>query len=51
MPAQAPEAGFAYSRAQFADLVEQTLEIAKSLGASDAGVEVSEGSGLSVSVR
>ena len=51
VPAQAPEAGFAYSRAQFADLVEQTLEIAKSLGASDAGVEVSEGSGLSVSVR
>ncbi|MFM2348518.1 MAG: metalloprotease PmbA, partial [Pseudomonadota bacterium] len=51
VPAQAPEAGFAYSRAQFADLVEQTLEIARSLGASDAGVEVSEGSGLSVSVR
>ncbi|BDI07165.1 metalloprotease PmbA [Sphaerotilus microaerophilus] len=43
--------GFAYSRAQFAELVEDVLRQARELGASDAGVEVSEGSGLSVSVR
>jgi len=43
--------GFAYSREQFRQLVEDTLAFAKSLGASDAGVEVSEGVGLSVSVR
>lgn len=43
--------GFAYSREQFQDIVEQTLQLAKKMGASDAGVEVSEGSGLSVSVR
>ncbi|HJV62558.1 MAG TPA: metalloprotease PmbA [Albitalea sp.] len=44
-------AGFAYSREQFQQLVEDALSFAKSLGASDAGVEVSEGVGLSVSVR
>ena len=43
--------GFAYSRATFAQLVEDTLAFARQLGASDAGVEVSEGAGLSVSVR
>jgi PmbA protein len=43
--------GFAYSREQFQQLVEDALAFAKSLGASDAGVEVSEGAGLSVSVR
>ncbi|MFM2052072.1 MAG: metalloprotease PmbA [Pseudomonadota bacterium] len=46
-----PSAGFAYSRDQFRTLVEETLALAKSLGATDAGVEVSEGAGLSVSVR
>ena len=50
-PDDRPHAGFAYSGAQFRALVEETLALAKSLGASDAGVEVSEGSGLSVSVR
>src|SRR5512146_1320211 len=44
-------AGFAYTREQFQQLVEDALSYAKSLGASDAGVEVSEGVGLSVSVR
>lgn len=43
--------GFAYSQPQFQSLVEDALTIAKKLGASDAAVEVSEGSGLSVSVR
>ena len=43
--------GFAFAREQFAQLVEDTLACAKSLGASDAGVEVSEGVGLTVSVR
>ncbi len=43
--------GFAYTRAQFQQIVEDTLAISRSAGASDAGVEVSEGVGLSVSVR
>ncbi len=43
--------GFAYSREQFQQLVEDALHIARHVGASDAGVEVSEGAGLSVSVR
>jgi PmbA protein len=43
--------GFAYTREQFRQLVEDTLDIARKVGASDAGVEVSEGAGLSVSVR
>jgi PmbA protein len=46
-----PASGFAYSRERFQQLVEDALTFAKSLGASDAGVEVSEGVGLSVSVR
>ncbi len=45
------QAGFAHSRAQFQQLVEDTLSRAHKLGASDAGAEVSEGMGLSVSVR
>ena len=43
--------GFAFEQAQFQQIVEDTLKIAVSLGASDAGAEVSEGVGLSVSVR
>jgi PmbA protein len=43
--------GFAYTQDQFRQVVEDTLAEAKRLGASDAGVEVSEGMGLSVSVR
>jgi PmbA protein len=43
--------GFAYSRERFRELVETCLATAKSLGASDAVAEVSEGVGLSVSVR
>ena len=42
---------FAYSRDQFRQTVEDALTIAKRVGASDAGAEVSEGVGLSVSVR
>ena len=46
-----PPPGFAYSRRQFKDLVDTALATARSLGASDAVAEVSEGVGLSVSVR
>src|SRR3954451_1498654 len=49
-PSQSPS-GFAYSRDRFRALVETCLATAKSLGASDAVAEVSEGVGLSVSVR
>ena len=43
--------GFAYSRADFQQLVDDALKLAASLGATDARAEVSEGVGLSVSVR
>ncbi|MCZ2441909.1 MAG: metalloprotease PmbA [Burkholderiales bacterium] len=46
-----PEPGFAYRREQFQQIVEDTLATARQMGASDAGAEVSEGVGLSVSVR
>ena len=48
-PRAAP--GFAFAREQFQQMVDDTLAEARRLGASDAGVEVSEGIGLSVSVR
>ena len=51
MPTRPDDTGFAYSREQFQQLVEDVLSQARRLGASDAGVEVSEGAGLSVSVR
>ncbi|HEY2928987.1 metalloprotease PmbA [Piscinibacter sp.] len=50
-PSVSARSGFAYSRDQFQQLVDDALAFAKSLGASDAGAEVSEGVGLSVSVR
>ena len=43
--------GFAYQRDQFQQIIEDTLDIAVAQGASDAAAEVSEGAGLSVSVR
>ncbi|MEN9903798.1 MAG: metalloprotease PmbA [Pseudomonadota bacterium] len=46
-----PEAGFQFSRAQFEELSDLALSHARSLGALDGGIEVSEGAGLSVSVR
>jgi PmbA protein len=46
-----PPEGFAYSRAQFEQLIDDTLACARRLGASDAAAEVSEGVGLSVSAR
>jgi PmbA protein len=46
-----PESGFAYPRERFQQIVDDALDIARGLGASDAGAEVSEGTGLSVSVR
>ncbi|MES2952606.1 MAG: metalloprotease PmbA [Pseudomonadota bacterium] len=45
------DSGFAYSRPFFESLVDTALAHAKKLGATDAGAEVSEGCGLSVSVR
>ncbi len=51
MPRSSAAPGFAYRREQFQQIVEDTLALARQLGASDAGVEVSEGVGLSVSVR
>ena len=45
------DSGFAYSRPFFESLVDSALAHAKKLGATDAGAEVSEGCGLSVSVR
>lgn len=50
-PQETPAAGFQFSRARFEELADQALQHARRLGALDAGVEVSEGSGLSVSVR
>ncbi len=46
-----PLEGFQYSRHQFEEVVDRALKHARKLGAGDAGAEVSEGSGLSVSVR
>ncbi len=46
-----PSTGFAYSREQFQQLIEDALSLARKKGASDAAAEVSEGAGLSVSVR
>ncbi len=43
--------GFAYNREQFQQIIDDTLAIARVLGATDAAAEVSEGAGLSVSVR
>ncbi len=48
---QAAESGFAFSRVFFESLADKALAHAKKLGATDAGAEVSEGCGLSVSVR
>ncbi|WP_291010485.1 metalloprotease PmbA [Hydrogenophaga sp.] len=46
-----PLPGFQYARGHFEDLVDMALDHALKLGASDAAAEVSEGAGLSVSVR
>lgn len=51
MPSSAAASGFSYARAQFQQLVDDGLRLARAAGASDAAVEVSEGAGLSVSVR
>jgi PmbA protein len=51
MTSERAEQGFAYRQEQFQQIVEDTLALAKKMGASDAGAEASEGVGLSVSVR
>ena len=43
--------GFSFRQEQFQDIVEDVLRLARDMGASDAACEVSEGNGLSVSVR
>jgi PmbA protein len=50
-PSTSPLQGFSYSRAKFEELVDTALAHAKKLGATDAGAEASEGTGLSVSAR
>ncbi len=45
------DSGFAYTRTFFESRVDAALSKAKKLGATDCGAEVSEGCGLSVSVR
>ncbi|WP_180682012.1 metalloprotease PmbA [Tepidicella baoligensis] len=50
-PAASAEPGFQYARSEFEALADLALTHARQLGVADAGVEVSEGSGLSVSVR
>ncbi len=49
--AAAAPAGFGFTPEQFRQIVEDVLAIARRKGASDAAAEVSEGMGLSVSVR
>jgi PmbA protein len=46
-----PVHGFSFDRSQFQQWVEDTLAFAKKCGATDASADVSEGTGLSVSVR
>jgi PmbA protein len=50
-PTSKPLQGFQYAQDQFRELTDLALGHAKKLGAADAGAEVSEGAGLSVSVR
>ena len=49
--AKPSDTGFAYTLPYFESLVDMALDEAKKAGATDAGAEVSEGCGLSVSVR
>lgn len=51
MPVSSADPGFAFTREQFQQIIEDTLAVARGMGASDAAAEVSEGVGLSVSVR
>ncbi len=51
MPVSSADPGFAFAREQFEQIIEDTLAAARGMGASDAAAEVSEGVGLSVSVR
>jgi PmbA protein len=50
-PPDATLRGFAFERGRFQQLVHEALAEARRLGATDAAAEVSEGVGLSVSVR
>ena len=51
MTSSAADPGFAYGQDQFRQIVDDALALARKIGASEAGAEVSEGVGLSVSVR
>ncbi len=48
---RADERGFAFASSRFQEMVEDVLRQAREMGASDAAADVSEGAGLSVSVR
>src|SRR6186713_3099986 len=50
-PSKSSDAVFSYTQERFRELVDEVLAEAKKLGATDAGAEVSEGCGLSVSTR
>ena len=51
LKAKPADSGFAYTRDFFESRVDTAMARARKLGATDAGAEVSEGCGLSVSVR
>ena len=51
LPSRNADSGFAYRPEDFQQIVDDALAFARQLGASDAAAEVSEGAGLSVSVR
>ncbi|MBY4896431.1 metalloprotease PmbA [Cupriavidus sp. AU9028] len=44
-------AHFTYTQAQLSEMAAEVLRVARELGATDAATEISEGSGLSVTVR
>ncbi|MGY8523929.1 metalloprotease PmbA [Paracidovorax citrulli] len=45
------DAHFTYTQAQLSEMAAEVLRVARELGATDAATEISEGSGLSVTVR
>ena len=50
-PTHRPAPGFSYAQDRFQEIVDDVLRQARQLGASDAGADISEASGLTVAVR
>jgi PmbA protein len=50
-PSSKEQPGFSFRQEQFQQIVEDVLRLSREMGATDAACEVSEGHGLSVSVR